>query len=88
LNTPTVGFCRFTAAACATAITAIGAWAFVKASASTERDPFQFAAVMAANAEVVRTAQVQARNVARACRNGSRSSDLPVSSQNPVCENG
>jgi hypothetical protein len=58
MSIPTVRFGRFMAAACATVITATGAWVFVTSSASTERDPFHFAAVMAANAEV-RTAQVQ-----------------------------
>jgi hypothetical protein len=87
MNTPTVGFTRFAAAACATVITAVGAWAFVDASASADRDPFQFAAVMAANA-AVRTAQVQARNDARTCRNESLFSDRPVSSPIPVCQNG
>lgn len=56
MNTPTVRLSRFSAAACATAITAISAWAFVSSTASLERDPFQFAAIMAANAEA-RTAQ-------------------------------
>src|SRR3989441_4248554 len=40
---------KFTAAAFATVITAIGAWAFVSSS-GTYRDPFHFAEVMAANA--------------------------------------
>ena len=87
MNTPTVGFTRFAAAACATVITAVGAWAFVDASASADRDPFQFAAVMAANA-AVRTAQVQARNDAPTCRNESLFSGRPVSSPIPVCQNG
>jgi len=33
-------------------ITAVIAWAFVSSTASSERDPFQFAAIMAANARV------------------------------------
>jgi hypothetical protein len=33
-------------------ITAVSAWAFVNSTASSERDPFQFASVMAANARV------------------------------------
>ena len=71
MNTLTIGLSRFTAAACATAITAIGAWAFVSSSASTERDPFQFAAVMAANAQV-HSAQLQSRNETLACREQDR----------------
>jgi hypothetical protein len=87
MNTLTVGFARFTAAAFATVITAVGAWAFVNSSASAGRDPFQFAAVMAANAKV-RTAQLQARNPASTCRHESRFSGRPVSSPIPVCQNG
>jgi hypothetical protein len=33
-------------------ITAVGAWAIVNPTASSERDPFQFASVMAANGKV------------------------------------
>lgn len=70
MNTLTTGLSRFTAAACASAITALGAWAFVSSSASTERDPFQFAAVMAANAQV-QSGQLQSRNATPACRDES-----------------
>jgi hypothetical protein len=70
MSTLTIGLSRFTAAACATAITALGAWAFVSSTASTERDPFQFAAVMAANAQAHST-QLQSRNKALDCRIGS-----------------
>jgi hypothetical protein len=60
-----VGLNQFFAAAGATVITAAGAWAFVSGSASIDRDPFQFAATMAANAKAhaaqVRVAQVQSR---------------------------
>ena len=59
MNTPTS---RLTAAACAAAITVISAWAFVSASASTERDPFQFAAIMAANAKA-RVVQIESPTV-------------------------
>ena len=52
MNTRTVTLSRFSARACATAITAVSAWAFVNATASSERDPFQFASIMAANAKV------------------------------------
>ena len=79
MDTLTVEFSRFTAAVCATVITAASAWAFVTSSASTQRDPFQFAAVMAANAQV-RIAQVQARNTAPICWNESPSSGRPASS--------
>ncbi len=43
---------RCSAPACATLITAVSAWAFVNSTASSERDPFQFASTMAANAKV------------------------------------
>lgn len=52
MNTRTVRLSRFSAPACATMITAVSAWAFVNSTASGERDPFQFASVMAANAKV------------------------------------
>jgi len=59
MNTRTGGLARFTAAACATVITAVSAWAFVNSTASIERDPFRFASVMAENARV-RVAQAAA----------------------------
>ena len=40
------------AAACATVITAVSAWGFVNSTACSERDPFQFASVMTANAKM------------------------------------
>jgi hypothetical protein len=43
MNTPTVRLSRFSAAACATAITAASTWAFVSSTACIERDPFQLA---------------------------------------------
>ena len=52
MTTRTVGPSRFVAAASATVITAVSAWAFVSSSASIERDPFHFASIMAANARV------------------------------------
>lgn len=52
MNTRTARLSRFGAPACATLITAVGVWAFVNSTASGERDPFQFAAIMAANAKV------------------------------------
>jgi hypothetical protein len=73
MNTLTVKLNRFAAAACAAVITAVSAWAFVHSSASADRDPFQFATVMAANAQVL-SAQLQSRNDTPACRGESRSS--------------
>lgn len=43
MNTRTVPLSRFSAAACATAITAASTWAFVSSTASIERNPFQLA---------------------------------------------
>ena len=51
MNTRIVGPSRFVAAAGAVVITAVSAWAFVSSSASIERDPFQFASIMAINAK-------------------------------------
>jgi hypothetical protein len=51
MNARTVRLSRFSAPACATMITAVSAWAFVNSTASSLRDPFQFASVMAANAK-------------------------------------
>ena len=83
MNTLTVGLSRFTAAACATVITAVGAWAFVSSSASIDRDPFHFASTMAANAKV-RVAQQGA--AAAVCRSQSETPDNRVST--PACLNG
>ena len=52
MNTVTAGLSRLAIAACASAITAVSAWAFVDGTASIERDPFHFASTMAANAKV------------------------------------
>jgi hypothetical protein len=52
MNTRTLGLSRFSAATCATVITAVSAWAFVYSTAPVERDPFQFAAFIATNASV------------------------------------
>ena len=49
---------RLSAAACATVIAAVSAWAFVSSTASIERDPFRFASIMAANAKVQVVVQV------------------------------
>ena len=52
MNTQTARLSHFTAPACATMITVVSAWAFVNSTDSSERDPFQFASIMSANAEV------------------------------------
>jgi len=57
MNIRAVRLSRFSAAACATVLTAVSAWAFLSSTASTGSDPFQFAAIMAANARA-RDAQV------------------------------
>ena len=67
MTTRTVGPSRFVAAASATVITAVSAWAFVSSSASIDRDPFHFASIMNANAKV-RVAQLNTR-AASACPN-------------------
>ena len=77
MKTRFVGLSRFVAAASATVITAVSAWAFGSSSASIERDPFQFAAIMAANAKV-HVAQVQSRTVS-ACPNNPEARDPLVS---------
>jgi hypothetical protein len=82
MNTPTVGLSRLTAAACATVITAVSAWAFVSSSASIDRDPFHFASIMAANAKV-RVAQQGAP--AAVCRSKSETPDYRSA---PACLNG
>jgi hypothetical protein len=87
MNTRTVGLSRFTAAACATLIAAGSAWAFVSSTASAERDPFHFAAVMAANAQV-HTARLQVRNTAPTCWNESLPSPRLALSPIPVCLRG
>ena len=90
MTDPTASFSRFAAAACATVITAAGAWVLANSSATTERDPFHFAAVMAANAEIraAQVAQERSRSDARACWNQSLSDGRPPSSSNPECRKG
>nr|UXE45294.1 hypothetical protein Hi04_10k_c4606_00010 [uncultured bacterium] len=51
MKTRIVRLTRFSAPACATMITAITAWAFLSSTACSERDPFQFASIMAAIAK-------------------------------------
>jgi hypothetical protein len=91
MNTRIVGLSRFVAAASATAITAVSAWAFVSSSASIERDPFHFASIMASNARV-RLAQENARvriaqaysGTATTCRNNPETWDPRA----PECRRG
>jgi hypothetical protein len=52
MGTRFVGVRHFVAAASASVITAVSAWAFVSSTASIDRDPFQFGSIMAANAKV------------------------------------
>jgi hypothetical protein len=82
MNTRIVGLSRFVAAASATVITAVSAWAFVSSSASIERDPFQFASIMTANAEV-RIAQLHSRTPST-CPNNPEARDHLA----PVCLGG
>lgn len=82
MNTIT-GLNRLAIAACASAITAASTWAFVDATASTDRDPFHFASTMAANSNV-RVAQAGS-HLAPACR---RNSEIPTRLQTPVCLRG
>jgi hypothetical protein len=77
MKTRIVGPSRFVAAGSAAVITAVSAWAFVSSSASIERDPFQFAAIMAANAKA-HVAQVQSRTVST-CPNNPEARDPLVS---------
>jgi len=72
MNTRVVGPSRVVAAASAAVITAVSAWAFVSASA-VEPDPFHFASIMHANAEV-RVAQAQSRTVST-CPNNPEAQD-------------
>jgi len=82
MNTRTIGLSRLVAAASATVITAVSAWAFVSSSASIERDPFQFASIMTANAKV-RIAQLHS-HAASACPNNPEAGD-PLA---PACLRG
>jgi hypothetical protein len=51
MNIRTVGLTRCSAATRATMIVAVSAWAFLNSTACGERDPFQIASTMAANAK-------------------------------------
>ena len=76
------GLNRFVAAASATVITAVSGWAFVSSTASIERDPFHFASIMNANAQV-RVAQLQSHGVST-CPNNPEAQDQRA----PVCLRG
>lgn len=80
MNTRTTGLSHFVAAAGAAVITAVSAWAFVSSTA-TERDPFRFASIMAANAKV-RIAQLHSN--ASTCPNNPEIRDALAQ----VCERG
>ena len=82
MNTRVVGPSRVVAAASAAVITAVSAWAFVTSSASIERDPFRFASIMAANAQV-RIAQSYGGTTST-CRNNPETWD----SRGPGCRRG
>ena len=82
MKTRIVDLRRCVAAASATVITAVSAWAFVSSSASIERDPFQFASAMAANAKV-HVAQLYYRS-ASTCPHNPEARD-PLA---PVCLRG
>jgi hypothetical protein len=82
MSTRVVGLNRLVAAASAAVITAVGGWAFVSSTASTERDPFHFASVMHANAQV-RVAQTPSRTVST-CPNNPEAQDQRA----PACLRG
>jgi hypothetical protein len=63
MTSRTLGLQRLTAAACATLITAVSAWAIWNSTAASERDPFQFAAIMSANARVLIRAARELRHI-------------------------
>lgn len=90
MRTRVVSFSSFVAAASATVITAVSSWAFVSSTASTERDPFQFASIMNANANAnanayasLRIAELQGRTVST-CPNNPEAEDQLA----PVCRRG
>lgn len=87
MSTRIVGLNRLLAAGTATVITAISGWAFVSSTASIERDPFHFASIMNANAQVrvaqVRVAQVQSHSLST-CPNNPEAQDQRA----PVCLRG
>jgi hypothetical protein len=82
MGTRFVGVRHFVAAASASVITAVSAWAFVSSTASIDRDPFQFGSIMAANAKV-RVAQVYSHS-ASTCPHNPEVRDP----RDPVCLGG
>jgi len=82
--TPTLGLTRIAAAMCAAVLTSVSALAFVNSTASSERDPFHFAAVMAANAQA-RSGSMLTSNTAPACWDEPVSSVYASSSPTHVC---
>ena len=82
MNTRVVGPSRLLAAASAAVLTAVSGWAFVSSTASSERDPFQFGSVMAANAHV-RVAQAYSHS-ASTCPNNLEAQGH----RSPVCARG
>ena len=88
MRTRVVSLNSFVAAASATVITAASSWAFVSSTASTERDPFQFASIMNANANAhasanLRIAELSSRTVST-CPNNPEAQDQLA----PVCRRG
>lgn len=80
----TVDLSRITAAVGAAVISAVSVWAFVSSTATSERDPFHFAAVMASNARAHAT-QVQAHNKPPSTSpSASRQATNPIK----VCQSG
>ena len=77
MKTRFVGLRRFAAAASATVITAVNAWAYVSSSVSIERDQLQLASIVAANANA-QVAQLQSRSVS-SCANNPEARDPLVS---------
>jgi hypothetical protein len=85
MRTRIVGLNRIVAAVAAAGITALSGWAFVSSTASIERDPFQFASIMNANAKVhgVQVARLQMQTVS-VCPNNPEAQDH----RDPVCLRG
>jgi hypothetical protein len=79
---------QVTAATFATVITATGAWAFLSASASLDRDPFHFAEVMAANARAHEQGPLLTRNFPRECWSESLGSEGTRLGRTVICRRG
>jgi hypothetical protein len=82
MNTRVISPSRLVAAASAAFLTALSGWAFVSSTSSSERDPFRFASIMAANAQV-RIVQAYSRT-ASTCPNNPEARDHRA----PVCVRG